>query len=519
MSAPALPALPRAPAVMQRRRLSERTAARLDAILAIAPQEAGPALLAQLPYAERWRGLHARAKSSGAPACAALANARGTWAVLGLLPSAASAFETLTLAGRMFKEIASRGIESLAIVAPGEARSAPDPLGALLSAALAHAFELPSFRKRARARGLRRIELVGAPGADRAFLEAAASANNLARYLTALPPNVLDARAFRRLIVALAREHHLAVRWLDERTLARLGANAFLAVASGNAERTAGIAHLAYRPRRAGASPLRRGGPRSPDIALVGKGILFDTGGTNLKPHRAMLEMHTDMAGSAVALAVLTALARLRAPLSADAWLAVTENRTGPRAYRPQDVVRAANGTTIQVIHTDAEGRMVLADTLALAGRTAPRLILDFATLTGTCVYALTERMSGIFTNEASLTERLLAAGRSSGERVWSFPFDTDYDSDLESKVADILQCSPEGKGDHILAARFLSRFVPQGTPWVHLDLSAAVRAGGLAHIHTDITGFGVRYALELILRARLLDALAARPRARARRG
>jgi len=509
MSPPALPRLPRAPAVMQRRRLSERVAAGLDAIVAIAPQDADPAQLSELPHAARWRELHARARRSGAPACATLATARGTWAVLGLLPRAASVFETLTLAGRMFKEIASRHVESLAIAAPGAAWGAPDPLGALLSAALAHAFELPSFRKPARRSRVRRIELIAAARADLEFIQASASANNLARHLTALPANVLDARSFRRFIVALAREHRLAVRWLDERALARLGANAFLAVAAGNAERTAGIAHLAYRPR---SGSTRHG--RSPDVALIGKGILFDTGGTNLKPHRAMLDMHTDMAGSAVALAVLTALASLNAPVSADAWLAITENRAGPRAYRPQDVVRAANGTTIQVIHTDAEGRMVLADTLALAGRTAPRLMLDFATLTGACVYALTERMSGVFTNEPELTERLLGAGRSSGERVWGFPFDADYDSDLESKVADILQCAPEGKGDHILAARFLSRFVPAGIPWAHLDLSSAVRPGGLAHIHTDVTGFGVRYALELILKARVLESLAALPRA-----
>jgi leucyl aminopeptidase len=150
----------------------------------------------------------------------------------------------------------------------------------------------------------------------------------------------------------------------------------------------------------------------------------------------------------------------------------------------------------------------VLADTLALAGRTRPRLMIDFATLTGTCVYALTERMSGVFTNEPHLAHTLIEAGVQSGERVWGFPFDADYDSDLDSKVADIMQCAPEAKGDHILAARFLSRFVPEGMPWIHMDLSAAVRSGGLAHIHTDVTGFGVRYALELILRQNVLREL-----------
>ncbi len=502
------PSLPRPPVVTHRRRLSERAAADLDAILVILPEEADAALLARLPQSERWRRLHTRpgpaagatsaAGAAGAVRSTTLANARDTRAVLGILPRRAGPFETLALAGRMLKEADCREPERLALVAPAPAGEGA--LAALLSAALAHAFELPAFRKsRAARRRIRRIELVDAARLDLRYIEATASGNNVARFLTALPPNVLDARSYRRFIVALARDHGLGVRWLDERALERLGAGAFLAVASGNAERTAGIAHLSYRPGR-------RRGP--PDVALIGKGILFDTGGTNLKPHRAMLDMHTDMAGSAVALATLAALARLRAPLAADAWVAVTENSIGPRAYRPQEVVRAANGTTIQVIHTDAEGRMVLADTLALASRTEPRLMIDFGTLTGTCVYALTERMSGVFTNEPRLTGTLVAAGRASGERVWNFPLDADYDSDLESKVADVLQCATDAKGDHILAARFLSRFVPEGVPWVHLDLSSALRPGGLGHIHTDVTGFGVRYALELILKTRVLDEL-----------
>jgi leucyl aminopeptidase len=289
------------------------------------------------------------------------------------------------------------------------------------------------------------------------------------------------------------------MRWLDEAALKRLGANAFLAVSAGNADRNAGIVHLKYRP------PRRKNGG-APDVALVGKGILFDTGGTNLKPHKAMLDMHIDMSGSAVALSTLLALAELRAPFAADAWLAITENRIGPTAFKPQDVVKAVNGVTIQVIHTDAEGRMVLADTLALASRTKPKLMIDYATLTGACVYALTERMSGVFTNKPEFAEKLVAAGRESGERVWNFPFDADYDSDLDSKVADIIQCSAEGKGDHILATRFLSRFVPEDITWAHVDMSSVLRTGGLGHVNTDLTGFGVRYTLELLLRQGALE-------------
>jgi leucyl aminopeptidase len=494
-----LPPFPPSPRLVHRARLGVRASETLDALLAIVPDNADPRAFASLPESERWRGLHARAKpSAGTVRSTTLANTRQTRAVLGYLRTGASAYESLALAGRMLKDAAARELESIALAAPAARGEAPQPLEALTAAALAHAFALPDFRARAGRRPrLRHIEIVGGAGLDLAHLQAVAAGNNLARWLTALPPNILDATAYRRFIGEVARAHGLAMRWLDERALRRLGANAFLAVARGNSERSAGIAHLRYRPRR------RR--VRAPDVALVGKGILFDTGGTNLKPHRAMLDMHIDMAGSAVALATLQTLAELNAPIAADAWLAVTENRIGPSAYVPQEVVRAANGVSIQVIHTDAEGRMALADTLALAGRTQPRLMLDFATLTGTCVYALTERMSGVFTNEPRLVDTLLEAGRVSGERVWNFPFDSDYDSDLESKVADIVQCSLESKGDHILAARFLSRFVPPGTPWVHLDLSAALRAGGLGPITTDITGFGVRYALELLLGRKVL--------------
>ena len=194
------------------------------------------------------------------------------------------------------------------------------------------------------------------------------------------------------------------------------------------------------------------------------------------------------------------ALATLRAPVAAEAWLAITENNIGPKAYRPQELVRAANGTTIQVIHSDAEGRMVLADTLHLAARSKPRLLVDFATLTGACVYALTERMSGVFTNRDAFTATLAAAGEASGERVWPFPLPADFDADIDSSIADVAQCAVDGKGDHILAARFLRRFVPDATPWVHVDLSSATRRGGLAHVPSEITGFGVRFALSLLL-------------------
>ena len=483
----------------------------VDALLVVMPQSAGPRSLEKLPESLRWRDLLARERPrAGTARTTSLANRRQTLAVLGFLGAEASSFERLALAGRMMKEAAARSPGTIGLAAvgfpatPRGQAAAQASLEALLAGALAHAFALPSWRAPAtQERQITRIQLPADASLDIPYAAVGAAGTNLARWLTALPPNILDSRGYRTAVTQLAGRHGLEMTWLGESALRRAGANAFLAVAAGNQSPVAGIAHLKYRPDR------RRGG--SPDLALIGKGILFDTGGVNLKTHRSMLDMHTDMGGSAVALATLIALAQLRAPVNVDAWLAITENHIGPQAYRPQEVVRAANGVTIQVIHTDAEGRMVLADTLALAARTKPRLMLDFATLTGACVYSLTERMSGVFSNRPELARLLVEAGRQSGERVWAFPFDADFDSDLESKVADVMQCTTEGKGDHILAARFLSRFVPEEIPWVHVDLSSATRTGGLGHVNTEVTGFGVRYALQLIMEEDILRAVEVR--------
>lgn len=259
----------------------------------------------------------------------------------------------------------------------------------------------------------------------------------------------------------------------------------------GSSEKDAGIVRLSYKPSKTSVDKK---------IVLVGKGICYDTGGTNLKPAKFMFGMHEDMQGSAVALGCLLALSRLKVDFEVECWLALAMNHIGPEAYKPNDVVTAANGKTIEVVHTDAEGRMVLADTLVLASRQKPDLLIDFATLTGACVYSIGTAYSGVFSNRESFHGDLIRAGKDSGERVWPFPLDEDYDQALESDIADVKQCSIEGGADHILAARFLQRFVEHNTPWVHVDLSSSSSKGGLAHIPTDTTGFGVRYTLNLLL-------------------
>jgi leucyl aminopeptidase len=375
---------------------------------------------------------------------------------------------------------------TIALYGSAAARAAAAPEAAY--AAWVNGTPLPVRKKKNAATALSSLSVLGA-SIDLAEARAVAEANILCRELTALPPNELTPRAYRARIRAYAKSARLGFVEYDLPRLRRLGAGAFVAVAQGSAEPDAAIVRLRYAPRGA----KRR-------VALVGKGICFDTGGHNLKPARYMAGMHHDMNGSAVALGILQAAVRLRLPVAIDAWLAIAQNDIGPKAYRQSEVVTALNGTTIEIVHTDAEGRMVLADALALAARDKPDVIVDFATLTGSMIQALGNRYSGVFANRPELAQSALEAAQASGERVCVFPMDEDYEAALDSKVADIKQCTLEGDADHILAARFLARFVAD-MPWVHLDIAAATCTDGLGAVGTEITGFGVAWGTQLLRR------------------
>jgi len=285
----------------------------------------------------------------------------------------------------------------------------------------------------------------------------------------------------------LARRRGWRHEEYDVKRLRKMGAGAFVAVARGSAEPDAAIVHLAYRHPRAKKT-----------FALVGKGICFDTGGHNLKTARSMQGMYKDMNGSAVALGILLAAAGMKLPVRLDCWMAIARNDIGPRAYLQSEVITALNGTTIEIVHTDAEGRMVLADALTLAARAKPDIVLDFATLTGSMHVAVGERYSGVFATSEELARAALAAAGASGERICVFPQDEDYDEELESAIADVKQCTLDAGADHILATRFLKRFVGD-TPWLHMDLSSAKCKGGLGAVATEINGFGVAWGIEFL--------------------
>jgi leucyl aminopeptidase len=319
-------------------------------------------------------------------------------------------------------------------------------------------------------------------------LKAQAAGNLLCRELTVLPPNELTPGVYRQRVKKLAQANGWKLEEFTMPKLRKMGAGAFVAVAQGSDPEDAAIVHLTYKHPKAKQT-----------IALVGKGICFDTGGHNLKPSRFMHNMHEDMNGSAVSLGILLAATQQKLAVNIDCWLALAQNHISPKAYKQNDIVKALNGTNIEVMHTDAEGRMVLADTLTLASRLKPKLIIDFATLTGSMAMALGARYSGVFGTSDELAQRAVSAGKQTGERMCAFPQDEDYEAALDSKVADIKQCTLDGEADHILATRFLKRFVEHDTPWVHVDLSASRCEGGLGIVAHEVNGFGVAWGLQML--------------------
>ena len=400
-------------------------------------------------------------------------------------------FERLTRLRKAAMLLLDETPKQLAIwVAAGEGMS--DTARDAVYVAQVNGVPLPVRKKKAVV-ALTQIDLFSSlTQADLAPVTAQARANILARELTALAPNELTPATYRKRIRSLAKGAGLSIEEFDFSRLKKMGAGAFCAVAQGSQHEDAAIVHLSWQPKFAKKT-----------LALVGKGICFDTGGHNLKPAKYMAGMHEDMNGSAVALGLLLAASRQKLPLRLDVWLAVAQNHLSPEAYKQGDIVKALNGTTIEVVHTDAEGRMVLADTLTLAAKGVvgkPDLVIDFATLTGDMIVALGTRYCGIFASDALLASDAVAAGVASGERICAFPFDADYEEDLESKVADIKQCTLESEADHILAARFLKRFVGE-RPWLHVDLSAANNEDGLGAVASDQTGFGVAWGLEVLKR------------------
>ncbi|MEM7764555.1 MAG: leucyl aminopeptidase family protein [Pseudomonadota bacterium] len=483
-----LPALPKPKIVSRRATASDSALARFDAVIVLHNVK-GALVNSSLPSAKTLDAVATRSGNSQLVSIT-LPNKLASTMIAARVAPDAETFDLDSTCRPAAVAAVKSGAERIAVVID---RDTISDHAAVVRSAVATltiaSYQLPKFTgKRKPKSATPQITVFEPAKTSVSATVASARGNCLARWLTAAPANLLDAKGYRTVAETLANQYGWQYQFHSLAKLKRQGAGAFVAVAQGNDNNDAGIIQIRHRQKGA----KRR-------VALVGKGIIFDTGGTNLKPHGGMLNMHIDMGGSAVALASLLALTEMAAPLDIDVWLAVSENRTGPLAFKPQDVVTSLSGKTIQTIHTDAEGRMVLADTLTMAGRAKPDAIIDFATLTGASVTAVTTRYSSIFSNRPALHPVLKRAGQAAGERVWPFPIGGDFLSLLDSETADIMQCTAAGGGDHILAATFLNEFVPTSVPWVHVDLSSCENKGGLGAVDTAITGFGVRFATTLL--------------------
>jgi leucyl aminopeptidase len=319
-------------------------------------------------------------------------------------------------------------------------------------------------------------------------LGAGVAGANFARERVAEPGNDLTPTTFAERLKTLT-QHGIGVAVLDAAELRRQGLGALLAVGQGSANPPC-LVVLRWK----GTSAL-------PPVAFVGKGITFDTGGICIKPASGMEEMKGDMAGAAAAAGAILALALRRSPCPAVAVLALAENATGAESYRPSDILRTYSGRTVEVIDTDAEGRLVLADALAWTARQQkPRAMIDLATLTGSIVTALGHYHAGLFASDAPLADAALAAGTRAGEPLWRMPIGDGHRADLDSDIADLKHClSGRGHPDACHAAAFLREFT-DGIPWLHLDIAGVSERDTATPFHAaGPTGFGVRLLDRLV--------------------
>ncbi|NBB93563.1 MAG: leucyl aminopeptidase [Gammaproteobacteria bacterium] len=284
-----------------------------------------------------------------------------------------------------------------------------------------------------------------------------------ARDLADLPPNICTPAYLADIAGKMAVEHDgLDVEILEEDEMRSLGMNALMAVADGSANRPR-LIRLSWKGGRSGDAPL----------AMVGKGVTFDTGGISIKPRDLMEQMKFDMGGAAATIGAMEAVARLRLPINVEGVVAAVENMPDGRAYRPGDVITAMNGKTIEVHNTDAEGRMILADALTWTGKNLnPDTTVDLATLTGACVVALGHHASAVMTQDDELAGELLGAGQRSVDRTWRLPLWDDYQEQIETPFADMKNVGGMPAGS-ITAGCFLSRFA-DGQRWAHVDIAGS---------------------------------------------
>lgn len=323
---------------------------------------------------------------------------------------------------------------------------------------------------------------------------AVAEATNLARELANEPGNVATPRFMAETARRAGREFGFKVQVIDPAGMRRLGMRALLGVAQGSDEPPQFLV-MEHNPR----------GARGKPIVLVGKGLTFDSGGISIKPADKMWEMKFDKCGGCAVIGALAAAARTKLPVRVIGLVPCTENMPGGRAQRPGDVVRAMNGKSIEVLNTDAEGRLILADALSYAARYQPEVVVDLATLTGAVVVALGSERAAVMANDDGLRAALERAGEAAGELLWPLPMDDSYGEHVKGDVADVKNLGRGREAGSVAGGWFLRHFAPEGAKWAHLDIAGTAWASsdpGKGYLGKGATGFGVRLLWDF-LRAR----------------
>lgn len=358
------------------------------------------------------------------------------------------------------------------------------------------AYKFDGFKKEKKKSTLTSFDFVSNDARDVRSAQAGAQLAELAAEGTVLARNLVNTPSGHMQpahLVEVARQIVKAskgvvkIKVFDEAALKRIGAGGILGVSQGS-DHPPVMVHMRYAPRGA-----------KKHLSLVGKAITFDSGGLSIKPAEAMYTMKCDMAGAAAVLGTFSVIARIKPNVIVDGIFGACENLPSGKAIRPGDVVTTLNGKTIEVLHTDAEGRVTLADTLAYAARQKPQGIIDLATLTGACMVALGEEISGAMSNNSKLVAKVLDAAKMAGEKMWELPLEKAYKREIKSEVADYKNIA--GKyGGALTAGLLLEEFV-DGTPWVHLDIAGPAFAERLINAYTDKggTGAGVRTLVELL--------------------
>jgi len=388
--------------------------------------------------------------------------------------------------GALAAKYACSGAESIAIEADG---LAADEVAAVLMGLRLRAWRYDVYRTRMKDEQkvtLKRAVVVGAPaGSEQAWSDATALADGieLTRELVTEPANVIYPESFVERVRGPFEAAGLELTVLGVEDMTKLGMGALLGVGQGS-DRPSRLLAVKWNGGESGARPM----------AFVGKGVTFDTGGISIKPGPGMEDMKWDMGGAGAVAGAMLALAKRKAKANVVGVMGLVENMPDGKAMRPGDVVTTMSGQTVEVLNTDAEGRLVLCDALAWVQKEHdPVAIVDFATLTGAMIIALGTEHGGMFSNDDALAEAVLKAGRESGDKLWRMPLGPNYDKLIDSPIADMKNIGPR-EGGSITAAQFLQRFVDKGRPWAHCDIAGMVwSAKPGATWDKGATGYGVR--------------------------